>query len=477
MPPKGKRKSKQKIEIKESRGFVIGDFATVINNFWDEKILKRFGLEQRAGFLILFVAIVGVGVGLYFALRTVQPETMSGDFRIAVAGFYEDGKSPVKNLGYDLAENVRLRLEQDVKEIDPELVIRIWGPDQVGGITGTTSDQRAKQAEKIAMDIHADMVVYGVVDLTTEKWQVLPVFYISAENFYEAREIVGQNDLGTPFDLPSASNTAWRTEFGRKMFARGKALSIMSVGLGYFALHEYDKALETFQSGSDIPNWDDDQGKKVLYMMTAFAAGKAGERKAQDETLEKEKALEEAGKYFDLSEDLLKKALSIDPEYARPLIGLANLSYMRAVQPFNQSKKPQDTDIRLLEECHSYLDQAQSATNKPPLADAETKIHFARGQCLFMEVYSGHGNTTNLAPVINEFETVISDYGDGKNPRIKELAAEAHARMALIYRLIGENDKAIQEYDIAIDLLSNYPERQKIFLDRRANILEIIATP
>jgi tetratricopeptide (TPR) repeat protein len=203
--------------------------------------------------------------------------------------------------------------------------------------------------------------------------------------------------------------------------------------------------------------------------MTAFAAGKVGESNAQ------RKQWEEAEKNFDLAEQLLKESSFIDPEYARPYIGLANLDYMRAIQPFNESGNREDIDIQRLEECYAYLDQAQKATNKPPLADAETKIHFARGQCLMMDVYSGH--TTNLASARAEFQRVINDFGEGKNPRIQELAAEAHGRLALIYRWVGENDKAVQEYDIAANLLSRYPDRQKVFLKRKADIVILIATP
>lgn len=473
MPPKGRRKPSKQVNIKDSRGFVIGDFATVVNNFWDEKILKRFGLEQRAGFLILFITILGVGLLLYFGLRPDRPpQTMSGTFRIAVASFHEIGSSHERNLGYDLAEIVHLRLKQDLEELDSGLGITIWGPDQVGSITGDTVDQRARHAEKIASDIKADMVVYGVVDSTTEPWQVLPEFIISAENFDEAREIVGRNDLGTPIALPGApgaSNTAWRFEFGRQMVARGTALSMMSLGLGYVALHRYEEALEAFQSGLSIDRWDDEQGKKVLYILAGFAAGKVGESNAQGNMLE------EAQQSFDLSEDLLKKAASIDPQYARPLIGLANLSYMRAMQPFNQSENREDIDTILLDDCFRYLDMAQSAAIKPPLADADTKIHFSRGQCSMMYVYSGQG--TDLAPAIREFEQVIGDFGDGANPRIQELAAEAHARLALIYRWLGEEEMAVQEYELAAGLLSRYPDRQKVFLDRREELLNGTATP
>lgn len=464
----------------------LGIFTFILQTNIGFNVRKLFGVKQlgpkppkrspwiwASYFLCLIVSIVGAAIASSAPnSASITPNSMTGDFRIAVASFYENGDSQQKNLGYDLADSVRLRLEQDLKEINPRLVITIWGPDRVkrnGIIKGNTTEQRAEQAEKIAETIDADMVIYGVVDIAADKWQVLPEFYISADNFYEAREIVGQNDLGTPIDLPASSNTAWRYEFGKQMFARGKALSIMSVGLGYLALHQYNDALEVFQSGLNITGWNDDQGKKVLYLMTGFAAGKVGELDAQ------QKILDKAQINFDLADQMMKEASLIDSEYARPYIGLANLSYMRAIQPFNASQKREDIDIRRIEECYQYLDKAELAKNKPPMADAETKIHFARGQCLMMDVYSG--NTTDLKPAVEEFQQVIQDFGNGTNPRIQDLAAEAHGRLALIYRWIGETDKAIKEYDIAASLLSNYPDRRKVFIEHKQDILNITPMP
>ncbi len=422
------------------------------------KRLSSLGSQERIWFVVVLLAILGMGVGVVWALKPRQPVLMTGDFRIAVASFYENGRSGQENLGYDLAESVRLRLEQDLKELSPELVITIWGPDKIGAISGSTPDDRVRAAEKIVNDVHADLVIYGVVDVTGDSWQVLPEFYISAQNFYEAREIVGQHDLGMPINLPgSAANTAWRFEFGKQMFTRGKVLAVMSEGLGYLALHQYDQALIAFQNGLNISGWDDEQGKKVLYIMTGFAAGKGGDAWLDQGQIEK------AQVDFGLAQELFQKALAIDPEYARPYIGIANLNYMRSLMPYKQSKDYRDVDNGLLDQCLEYLDRAEAAQNKPVLAEVETKIHFARGQCLMIKAFSG---AITAQPAYDEFQLVLQAYGDGKNPRVRDMAAEAHARLGLIYRLLKKSDLALIEYKAAVDLLYDYPERQAVYKDR-----------
>lgn len=441
---------------------------------WREEIEKQLEIVQensRASlklqwfwFPLIFLAVIGVGLGLYYGLRPKRPTVMTGDFRIAVASFYVNGNAEDDNLGYDLADSVRLRLEQDLQEISPELVITVWGPDLVGPVSGQTADMRAQSAEAVATKIHADMVIYGAVDVTGSRWKVLPEFYIAADNFYEAREIIGQHELGMPMELPgSASNAAWRFEFGKQMFTRGKVLSAMSVGLGYFALRQYDGALDSFQDGLAVSGWNDLQGKKVLYLMAGNAAAKVGEGYL------KEKDMQNAETSFSLSSEMLEAAIAIDPEYARPYITIANLAYARALMPSLVSNNYAHADAVLLDTCLNYLLQAEGADNKPSLADVDAKVHFSRGQCLMLKALSG--TETSFAPAFDEFQQVILAYGDGKNPRLREMTADAHARLGAIYLLKNKLDLALGEYQMAAALIEDNPERQQTYNDRVANIL------
>jgi len=447
----GKRPEKP-TNIDNSWGFVKGDFARVINNIYEGIDRKTFILS----FIGLTFITVVVGISLYFALKPNEPQTMAGDFKIAIAGFSEIGTSGQNNLGYDLAESLRLRLEKDLEAINPDLVIMVWGPDKVGTIQENTPEERALEAEKIATNIHANLVIYGLVDMTVqEQWQVIPEFYISAENFYEANEIVGQYDMGEPISLPGLSNSAWQFEFGKSMFARGKALAAISVGLGYMAVHDYESALEILQTGEDIENWEESQGQKVLYTLIGLAAGKSG--------------------HYDIAEDVLLRAIEIDDEYARPYIGMANLNYIRAMQGFEISKQIQDIQPEFLDICLNYLEQAVSAPNKPPLADVETKIHFSRGQCYLAQVLAGKG--VDLMPAIIEFEYVIEDFGDGANSRVRELAAESYARLGLVYNLTENYDQAATHYQLAADLLTDFPERREQYLQRASELKSKTISP
>lgn len=373
---------------------------------------------------------------------------MTGEFRIAIASFEENGSSLPSDIGYTVADGINIRLGDDLREIAVGPKVEIWGPDKIGTNKGKTPEERTKSASILATEIRAHMIIYGVVEETPNGMIVIPEFYLDTQGFHEGSEVIGQYNLGSPFTLPGADNPAWVYDFDREMQTRSDIISSLSIGLSYFAVHEYEKSLEVLQSIEAIDGWEEDQGKETLYALIGFAAGKA--------------------KQYDLTESALKKAIDINPDYARPYIGMANLNYILALQPFEESKDPADVDQELLDKCFTYLEKAESAPEKPPLAEAETKIHFSRGQCLWLKTYTGE--LPDFSSSVKEFEAVIASYNDGNNPRVRELAAESHARLGLIYRLTGDLPRALENYQIAVDLLADIPERQAQFQERADEI-------
>lgn len=452
-----KDENNRKVEIKNSRGFVIGDFATVINNFWDKEVLKRFGLEQRAGFIVLLITLIGVGLSLYFGLRPKQKPVMTGEFRIAIASFDEHGKDLKDKIGYTIADGINLRLVDDLGEITVGPKVEIWGPDRIGTISGGTAQERTENAEKLAKDIQAYMIIYGVVEETSTGMIVVPEFYLDSDGFYEGSEIIGQYQLGASFSLPRGNNPAWSHDFNVEMTTRSDIISSMATGLSYLAIHDYDKALDVFQNIDNEIKWptdgqDQEQGKEVLYALIGFASGKAGE--------------------YDINKVALEQAIALNPDYARPYIGIANLNYILALQPFDASKDPNDVDQLLLDNCFSYLDLAAQAPEKPPLAEVDTKIHFARGQCYWLKTYTGYLPDYEIA--YEEFQQVVTAYNNGANPRVRELAAESHARLGLIYQLTGNLSSSVDEYQKAAGLLTDIPERQALYQKRADEISQLI---
>lgn len=293
------------------------------------------------------------------------------------------------------------------------------------------------------------MVMYGVVDIREAGWFALPEFYIAETTFYQAEEITGQHELGAPFPIAGQGNIAGRIRASDEMALRTRILSQIVVGLSYYANEEYGKASETYSLIEEIEGWDEMAPYPIIPLLLGNASIK-------DEAL-------------DLAENYYQESISIDSEYARGYLGIANLHYRRALEPFEKSGNPADTDQELLTLALDTLEKAAAAQNQSSSADIPIKIHFERGQIYLMQVYSGQ--TDSFETAVAEFNSVINSYGDGANPRIRELAAESHARLALIYELSGYSSRSVEEYRKAAMLLSSNPERQ-LYYDQRATEIE-----
>jgi tetratricopeptide (TPR) repeat protein len=421
----------------------------------DETTRKSFRL-QWFWFPLIFLAVIGMGVGLYFGLRPKQKEVMTGEFRIAIASFLEQGSGLPDKAGYTIGDGIQIRLSDDLREITVGPKVEIWGPDRIGVISGKTPEERTMNAARLAKEIQAFMVIYGVVETDGNEMRVVPEFYLDTQGFSEGSEIIGQYELGSSFLVPGANNPAWTYEFNKAMAARSDVISSLATGLSYYAINDFKSALETFQRIEKLGQWGDNDGKKVLYALLGFSAGKLGD--------------------FDLTEKMLKQSLAIDPEYARPYIGLANVAYMRALVPFQKSLKPADIDFALVEVCDAYLEKARQAKNKPPLAEVEAKIHFSQGQCSWLRTYSGHSDS--YEPAVLEFQAVLSAYADGQNPRVQELAGEAYARLAVIDRLTGDAASARINYQKAAETLKTIsPERASLYQKRADEASAVTPAP
>lgn len=428
----------------------VGDSSAVAAGRGAKAIVINFFGGKWQPIILLFAILLLTGG--YFIRMELYPEKMTGDFRVAVADFAIVGNPGQADAGTELAEGVYLKLNESLSEINKDFIITIWPPDKVGKIKGNTPEERAESAEKIAQKIGADILIYGFIDMSKPVWQVTPEFYVTSENFYEAEEITGQYQMGESFTLVGQENVARRIELSNKYETRSQAIARITIGLAYFSLRDYQNAFAVFQEAENISGWDETQGKAVLYLLAGNAAMKAND--------------------FEMAESSLNKSLAIDPEYGRPLITLGSVYYLQALEPFEQSKNPASIDLDLIDKAIEMYNQALVAKNQPALSDISSKVHFGLGQCYFMQSYAGMD--TPLVNAINEFKIVIDDYGDGKNPRIREITAESHARLGLIYYFSDHPQDAVQEYQLAADLLYDYPERQALYQKRADEILQSI---
>jgi hypothetical protein len=413
-------------------------------------VVNFFGGGWQFFAVMLVIALAASG---YFVWKWANPEKMTGGFRIAIAGFETTGDSDSSDIGSELSRSVYQKIDESLSELKTDYDINVWGPDKVGKIEGDTAMERSVSAQEIAKRIDANIIIYGFVDATNSTWQIAPEFYIASINSFQIEEITGQYQLGKPFTLKGQENAARRLELNSQFNARSQAISQVTVGLLYYSIQDYQTALETFKVAENIQGWEDAQGKQVLYLLMGNAASKSDN--------------------LDIAIEYLNKSLEIDPEYSRPMITTAGVYYLQALEPFKVSEKPEDIDQFLLNKAIETYQSALLAKNQPPLSDISTKVNFGLGQAYFMQAYGGKDLDLNLA--VANFQQVISDYGDGKNPRIRELAAESHARMGLLNLFSGYTEEAAREYQLAADLLFDNEKEQKKY-QAKADELKAQAT-
>ena len=457
----GKTGNDRKIQIQRDlnvgNDFVAGDKVAgdkIINVYPPlHKALPRYFWPALVSTFFTFL-LIGI-IAVYGMNR--GPGRMEGTFRIAIAGFDVKGKPQNPDIGRELAHEIALRLQISSVELAPDLIITIWGPDKVGEVEGNTAEERSLSAYQISEDIGADLVIYGIVDTTTPLWSVSPEFYISDHNFYQALEILGEHQLGQKFSFPGEGDLTSRIKISKELDIRIQVLSRIAVGLAHYALLDFDNALKTLQSAENIGGWEVDQGKEVLYVLIGNAAARLEQ-------------LELADTYF-------QKALSIDQEYARPYIGLGNIYYLRALQNFEKSNNPVDIDQDFLDQAILHYSKAVRAGNQSIVSDIGAKVQFGMGQCYFARTYSGKDKTFNAA--ITAFSAVIQEYTAGRNPRVRVLAAESHARLGLIYDLSGYLDQAVKEYEAASSLWHDNAVRSALFKQRADKIKDrnVLPTP
>lgn len=230
---------------------VVGDNSTFVQNIIKKITIPRTYQWQIFGLLSLAVLTLA---GVWFLIVSNQkPSTMSGPFRVAVAGFKVIGKTTDRNLGLEIGEEIRLAFianltDEFLGSSKAKNAITIWGPKdggwrKVGVIDGNNAIERAEAAAALAQRIDANVVIYGVIDTTKPQWEISPEFYVADKQFYNAQEITGQHELGAAIKLPDMYETAGRIALNEKLQTYGQVLSNIVVGLAFYAGHDYTKAL------------------------------------------------------------------------------------------------------------------------------------------------------------------------------------------------------------------------------------------
>jgi tetratricopeptide (TPR) repeat protein len=399
-----------------------------------------------------------------FACRHVPPacleSPMSGDLNIAVARFGVPAQSPA-GLGAEAAAlsestaqtirtelaGLRAALAASGTPLDVEIEIR--GPDEIGLVSGATPRARAEAAAAVAQRLRADVVVYGELSGAATGTAFAPEFYLSDRRIQWAEELAGQYAFGQAVsglgDIER--NPVARTRFKQRVGARIRSLAYLMLGLGYFTLREYPRALDLFEQAETATDWGATGGSEVLYLFIGHTNARLGDLPA--------------------AERAYATALSVQPDYARARLGAAEVLFQKARADCTAAH----ADIDGLLEARAAFDRAAAARLQPVIGDIAVKTAFGRGRvglCLTQA-----GADEQWADARTSFEQVVQAYREG-NPRVGELAVEAQANLGLLAiftaRDADRDDHyrgAIAAYQQAIDLGRSMaparPEREALF--------------
>jgi tetratricopeptide (TPR) repeat protein len=259
---------------------------------------------------------------------------MNGLFNIAVAPFSQvdtNGKLEFSNEGLELSDWVYKQLTKEIKETDAliwsDKIPKSQKGTTLGIITGTTPAERQQSAERLAVRVGAQMVIFGQLSGNESAGEFTPEFYIatSAQKLKgEAEEVLGSHQLGTPIRIPrpmqlNADEALMLNQNlnSRAIFVKGVLLDLL--GLHVVAYKEFEK-IEQSWSKDEVAG----TGKEVLPQFMARELVFMLDQPANlaDLGMSRDEALAQAQK-------LVRKALS-NPNYGLAYLQQGNLAISRA---------------------------------------------------------------------------------------------------------------------------------------------------
>ncbi|MCA9948944.1 MAG: tetratricopeptide repeat protein [Anaerolineales bacterium] len=408
--------------------------------------VRIFNIDIRLLPLVVLLSVISLVLAFLLWYEPI-PTEMIGEFNIAVTEFAvvdADNQRVKSEDGRNLANFLYQEIDSNLKALDLQSgQPQVWPPEYTDVLPGDTADERAASAQKLADRINADIIVTGVISSTGDRARFEPQFFVTFKGFQEAPEITGVHQLGKPVivPLPFDPNALVDIE-NPALSARVNALTNITIGLAYYAIDDFDAALEYFYTALDSNGWLRSAGKEVAYLLIANTNVRLA-------------SIHKSTEFLEAALENYQEAAEIRPGYARAQAGEALVLYLEALGNPNDPSF-ETVNLDLLDQAEAKFLMILDQDDLPQSANLEIKIqfylgliNFVRAQTLDEEIWMIHAK--------DAFEKVVQAYENGNTTAALQ-AGYAHGQLALIARLNGDSQTAIKHYKQAIELVTPFEQ-------------------
>jgi len=416
---------------------VFGD--KIIKFFQDSLNIYLFRDIKQLGLFLAFVTLVSGAIGgAYWYSK--QPQTMTGNYNIAIAQFGEiqaDGKIKPSSKAEKISSTLFTFLDSEYQAAGLGLDVQVAHKNMPLILEDS-------QAKELAEKVHANIVIYGNIFVQDKEAEFSPRFYVAEHP--DTRELTGQDELAHPilFDI---SQLGVSSTVNAQLRFRTEILFNFTKSLIYFSEKDFDSALRAIQAAIFAAEKLDQSfaGQEVLYLVAAKIY-----RTEED---------------FDHAAQMLDKALELNPNYARAYLGRGNIYYVQATPP-----RPYNAD--LLQKAKTEYEMAYQAPNQPEGAYIPIKAHTGLGNVLVVMAQKNSNDPSLFAEAREHYQYVIDQYERTRDPFLRSYAAICYFGIGAAYERQKNMDQARAAYLQAYDLSDDQD-----FKDRISKEISQLKTP
>jgi tetratricopeptide (TPR) repeat protein len=417
------------------------------------KRYERDAWVRRWVFPLGGMVLVGVLVLLFFLTglnnRFKTPATMTGAFNVAVAEFGGVGQDGVtgpaqgeggqtvsgwvaKKLIGELANDPNMLVWYDSAELRRENVT-------IGRIEGVGPAERAAAAQAMAERLNADILVFGDIDTRQTPAQLVLEFWIAPQLEYHFEDIQGSYQTGEPIEVfdPAKPTLQALPEINRQ----ASTLAWLALGLTRTRFGQSAEALEAFQNAAGFTD-----NSAVAH----FFIGR--------ETLflsDSEPVSTQQVEVTFQAENAFRRALELDPDYARAAIGLGSVYFAQAKR-LVAGEYNLDEEAKMLGLAQPLAEQALKAYNQVagmPVengfpTDLAARLGAGTSLRLLGEILQRLGQDdearARLEESVSTLEGILEPLRQAGQERY---LAQAYQALASAYEWLGNLDETQQRYE------------------------------